>query len=42
MAGFESSSPSQVNSLDKNDYNQLLHDFEELYNEANKISMLSN
>jgi len=42
MAGYESSSSSQVSSLDKNDYNQLLHDFEELHNEANKISVLNN
>jgi len=42
MADYESSSSSQVSSLDKNDYNQLLHDFEELYNEANKISALNN
>jgi len=34
MAGYESSSSSQVSSLEKNDYNQLLHDFEELHNEA--------
>jgi len=37
MAGCESFSSSQVSSLDKNDYNQLLHDFEELHNEANNI-----
>jgi len=37
MVGYESSSLSQVSSLDKNDYNQLLHDFKELHNEANKI-----
>jgi len=42
MAGYESSSSSQVSSLDINDYNQLFHDFEELYNEANKISALNN
>jgi len=42
MSGCESSSSSQVSSLDKNDYNQLLHDFEELHNEANKISSLNN
>ena len=30
MVGYESSSSSQVSSLDLNDYNQLLHDFEEL------------
>jgi len=42
MAGYESSSSSQVSSLDLNDYNQLLHDFEELHNEANKISALNN
>jgi len=40
MAEYESSSSSQVSSLsskDKNDYKQLLHDFEELHNKANKI-----
>jgi len=42
MAGYESFSSSQVSSLDKNDYNQLLHYFEELHNEANKISVLNN
>jgi len=42
MAGYESSSSTQVSSLDINDYNQLLHDFEELHNEANKISTLNN
>ena len=42
MAGYESSSSTQVSSLDINDYNQLLHDFEELHNEANKISALNN
>jgi len=35
-AGYESSSSSQVSFLDKNDYNQLLYDFEELHNEANR------
>jgi len=33
MDGYESSSSSQVSSLDLNDYNQLLHDFEELHND---------
>jgi len=42
MAGYESSSSSQVSSLDKNDYNQLLHYLEELHSEANKISALKN
>jgi len=45
MAGYESSLSSQVSSLiskDKNDYYQLLHDFEELHNEANKISVINN
>ena len=42
MAGYESSSSSQVSSLDKNDYNQLLHDFEELHNEEKKIFALNN
>jgi len=42
MASYESSSSSQVSSLDINDYNKLLHDFEELHNEANKISTLNN
>ena len=42
MAGYESSSSSQVSSLNKNDYNQLLHDFEVLHNEANKIFSLNN
>jgi len=40
MAGYESSSSSQVSSLsskDKNDYYQLLHDFEELHSEAKKM-----
>jgi len=40
-----SSSSSQVSSLsskDKNDYYQLLHDFEELYSEANKIAVINN
>ena len=45
MVGYESSSSSQVSSLsskDKNDYYQLLHDFEELHNEANKIVVMNN
>jgi len=45
MAGYESSSSSQISSLpskDKNDYNQLLHDFEELYSEENKIVVINN
>jgi len=42
MAGYESSSSSQVSSPDINNYNQLLHDFEELQNKANKISALNN
>jgi len=42
MAGCESSSSNQVSSLDKNYYNQLLHDFEELHNEAKKIFALNN
>jgi len=45
MARYELSSPSQVSSLSlkhKNDYNQLLHDFEELRSEANRIVVLSN
>jgi len=42
MAGYESTSSNQVSSLDKNDYNQLLHDFEELHNEAEKIFALNN
>jgi len=42
MAGYKSSSSSQVSSLDKNEYNQWLHDFKELHNEANKISALNN
>ena len=45
MAGYESSSSSQVSSLsskDKNDYYQLLHDFEELHSEANKIVVMNN
>ena len=42
MAGYKSSSLSKVTSLDKNDYNQLFHDFEELHNESNKISALNN
>jgi len=45
MAGFESSSSSQVSSLsskDKNDYYQLLHDFEELHSKANKIVIMNN
>ena len=45
MAIYESSSSSQVSSLsskDKNDYYQLLHDFEELYGEANKIAVMNN
>ena len=45
MAGYESSSSSQVSSLsskDKNDYYQLLHDFEELHSEANKIAVMNN
>ena len=33
MVGYESSSSIQVSSLDLNDYNQLLHDFEELHND---------
>ena len=45
LAEYESSSSSQVNSLsskDKNDYYQLLHDFEELHSEANKIVIMNN
>jgi len=45
MAGYESSSSSQVSSLsskDKNDYYQLLHDFEELHSETNKIVVMNN
>jgi len=45
MAGYESSSSSQVSSLsskDKNDYYQLLHEFEELHSEANKIVVMKN
>jgi len=45
MAGYESSSPSQVSSLsskDKNDYYQLLHDFEELHSEAKKFVIMNN
>jgi len=45
MAGYESSSSSQLCSLsskDKNDYNQLLHDFEELHSEANIIVVINN
>ena len=45
MAGYESSPSSQVSSLsskDKNDYYQLLHDFEEFHNEANKIVVMNN
>jgi len=45
MDGYESSSSSQVSSLsskDKNDYYQLLHDFEELHSEANKIDVMNN
>ena len=45
MAGYESSSSSQVSSLsskDKNDYYQLLHDFEELHSEANKFAVMNN
>jgi len=44
-AEYESSSSSQVSSLsskDKNDYYQLLHDFEELHSEANKIVVMNN
>jgi len=39
--GYESSSSTQVSSLDKNDCNQLLQDFEELHNEANKDFVLN-
>jgi len=45
MAGYESSSSSQVSFLsskDKNDYYQLLHDFEELHSEANRITVMNN
>jgi len=45
MAGYESSSSSQVSSLsskDKNDYYQLLHDFEELHSKVNKIVVMNN
>jgi len=41
-ASYEPSSSSQVSSLEQNDCNQLLHDFEELHNEANKIFVLNN
>jgi len=45
MAGYESLSSSQVSSLsskDKHDYCQLLHDFEELNDEAYRISVINN
>jgi len=45
MAGYESSSSSQVSFLsskDKNEYCQLLHDFKELHSEANKIVVMNN
>jgi len=45
MDGYESSSSSQVSSLsskDKNDYYQLLHDFDELHSEASKIAVMNN
>jgi len=45
MAGYESSSSSQISFLpskDNNDYYQLLHDFEELHSEANKIAVMNN
>jgi len=44
MAGYGSSSSSQVSSLSskyKNDYYQLLHDFEEFHSEANKIAVMN-
>ena len=31
-----------MSSKDKNDYYQLLHDFEELHSEANKIVVMNN
>jgi len=31
-----------LSSKDKNDYYQLLHDFEELHSEANKIVVMNN
>jgi len=45
MARYESSSSSQVSSLlskDKHEYFQLLHDFKELHDEANKIVVINN
>jgi len=45
IAGYESSSSSQVSSLsskDKNDYNQLFHNFEELHSKANKVVVINN
>ena len=45
IAGYESSSSSQVSSLsskDKNEYYQFLHDFKELHSEANKIDVMNN
>jgi len=45
MARYESSSSSQVSSLstkDKNDYYQLLHDFEEDHSKQNKIVVMNN
>jgi len=42
MAKYESSSSNQVSSIDKNDYNQLLHDFEKLHCESNKIFVINN
>jgi len=42
MVESESSSSSQVSSLDKNDYSQLLHEFEGFHNEANKINVIKN
>jgi len=45
MARYESSSSSQISSLsskDKNDYYQLLHDFEELHSLTNKIAVMNN
>jgi len=45
MAEYESFSSGQVSSLsskDKNNYYQLLHDFEELHSEAKKIVVMNN
>jgi len=45
MAGYGLSSSSQISSLsskDNHDYYQLLHDFDELHDVANRVVVINN